>query len=377
MIFHRWVCRDLFRLYSAQISKLTDTYIPALSYRLNDKLVLTTMVKWFPRRLEVSPFKLFENSLVVYWLVSPNRTIGVRQRVWSCCPTPQATPCQVGPHVFKVSLDSIFSACSRDLTRLSRSQEEDPLDLHSRVDFISSSSLSPPSSSTKSEVQDLVALDCELFYTTAGLSLARLTVVSAEGDLLYDTHVLPPLSATIVDLNTRYSGIVEQDLEKAEKDLVGVRKELARWVGENTVIVGHGAENDLRALRLVHKRVIDTAIVSFFVSSSYFWNLYSWALQICSSSSLIRMEVLGDTRWGIWRKNISKKWVFFLFFCRFRLVCARWRSIPLLVHSRFGSYDRSQRERWCRSCSRIGSMESSTKIEGERIVEIFVQSPEL
>ncbi|GAA5961196.1 hypothetical protein JCM3765_001261 [Sporobolomyces pararoseus] len=165
---------------------------------------------------------------------------GVRQRVWSCCPTPQATPCQVGPHVFK---------------------EEDPIDLHSRVGFVSSSSLSSPSSTTKSEVQDLVALDCELFYTTAGLSLARLTVVSAEGDLLYDTHVLPPLSATIVDLNTRYSGIVEQDLEKAEKDLVGVRKELARWVGEKTVIVGHGVENDLRALRLVHKKVIDTAIL--------------------------------------------------------------------------------------------------------------------
>jgi RNA exonuclease 1 len=145
-------------------------------------------------------------------------------------------------------------------------QEEDPADLHSRVGFISSSQLSPPSAS-KSKVQDLVALDCELFYTTAGLSLARLTIVSSDGDLLYDTHVLPPPSSTIIDLNTRYSGIQEQDLEKAEKDLVGVREEMRRWVGEDTVMVGHGVENDLRALRLVHRKVIDTAIVRLLLIS--------------------------------------------------------------------------------------------------------------
>ncbi|GAA5882690.1 hypothetical protein JCM16303_006546 [Sporobolomyces ruberrimus] len=162
---------------------------------------------------------------------------GVRQRVWSCCPTPQATPCQVGPHVFK---------------------DEDPIDLHARVGFITSSSLPRPS---RSELQDLVALDCELLYTTSGLSLARLTVVSSDGSLLYDIHVLPSRTSTIVDLNTRYSGILRGDLEKAEKGLEGVREELGRWVGEDTVIVGHGLENDLRALRLVHKKVIDTAIL--------------------------------------------------------------------------------------------------------------------
>ncbi|GAA5915383.1 uncharacterized protein JCM6883_006819 [Sporobolomyces salmoneus] len=166
---------------------------------------------------------------------------GVRQRVWSCCPTPQAAPCQLGPHVFK---------------------DTDPLDLHSRVGFISTSSLSPPPSSSKrSELQDLVALDCELFYTTAGMSLARLTVVSSDGELLYDTHVKPPRSTSVVDLNTRYSGIREEDLEKAEKGIEEVRRELGRWVGKETVVVGHGVENDLNALRVVHKRVIDTAIL--------------------------------------------------------------------------------------------------------------------
>ncbi|GAA5942194.1 uncharacterized protein JCM15063_002039 [Sporobolomyces koalae] len=165
---------------------------------------------------------------------------GVKQRVWSCCPTPNAVPCQLGPHVFK---------------------DEDPADLHARVAFVKTSSLTRQNPSMPSEVQEIVALDCELFYTTAGLSLARLTVVAADGSLLYDSHVMPPPSSTVVDLNTRYSGILESDLAKADKGLEQVRQELARWVGPETIIVGHGVENDLRALRLVHDQVIDTAIL--------------------------------------------------------------------------------------------------------------------
>lgn len=143
-------------------------------------------------------------------------------------------------------------------------------------------------------MQDLVALDCELFYTTAGMSLARLTVVAQDGDLLLDTHVRPPRSATIVDLNTRYSGIQERDLYKADKDLVAVRDELARWVGEETVLVGHGLENDLNALRLIHKRVIDTAIVSIEKLSVPCSGQYRLTWSLCSSFR-IRTEARGGT----------------------------------------------------------------------------------
>lgn len=34
---------------------------------------------------------------------------GVRQRVYSCCPAVGAAPCQVGPHVFKVSTRFILA----------------------------------------------------------------------------------------------------------------------------------------------------------------------------------------------------------------------------------------------------------------------------
>ncbi|GAA6021902.1 hypothetical protein JCM11491_004786 [Sporobolomyces phaffii] len=175
-----------------------------------------------------------------YGKMTSEKIGGVKQRVWSCCPTLHATPCQVGPHVFK---------------------DEDPVDLHARVGFVTTESIARPSPDDR-EVQDLVALDCELLYTTAGMSLARVTVVDAAGELVYDAHVAPPRAAAVVDLNTRYSGVRAADLDRAgDTRLERVREELARWVGPDTVVVGHGVENDLRALRLIHSRVIDTAIL--------------------------------------------------------------------------------------------------------------------
>ncbi|BGP08277.1 RNA exonuclease 3 [Rhodotorula toruloides] len=168
------------------------------------------------------------------------KVAGVRQRVYSCCPAVGAPPCQVGPHVFK---------------------DEDPAVLHSRVPFITSASLRQTASLDHPSSVDICALDCELVYTTAGMSLARVTVLSSTGSILLDEHIRPPTGVTILDLNTRFSGVQDEDLEKAVLDVNGVRKALAQFVDEKTVFVGHGLENDLKALRLVHTRVIDTAIL--------------------------------------------------------------------------------------------------------------------
>ncbi|GAA5893502.1 hypothetical protein JCM8208_000817 [Rhodotorula glutinis] len=168
---------------------------------------------------------------------------GQKQRVYSCCPAAGAAPCQTGPHVFK---------------------DEDVASLRSRVPFVATSSLrsSLTSSSTSlAPAVDIVALDCEMIYTTAGMSLARVTVVSATGSTLLDEHVRPQHGVAVVDLNTRFSGVVEADLAKAVLDVPGVRRALAQFVDGETVFVGHGVENDLKALRLVHDKVIDTAIL--------------------------------------------------------------------------------------------------------------------
>jgi RNA exonuclease 1 len=69
-------------------------------------------------------------------------------------------------------------------------------------------------------------------------------------------------SLTTSDMNTRFSGITQADLDSAVMDLPQAREAVCAFIGPNTVLVGHGLENDLRALRLLHRRVIDTAVVS-------------------------------------------------------------------------------------------------------------------
>ncbi|KAH8919365.1 hypothetical protein BT69DRAFT_1337362 [Atractiella rhizophila] len=117
---------------------------------------------------------------------------------------------------------------------------------------------------TSVPVLPLVALDCELVHTVRGMSLARVTVIDASGEVVVDEWVRQDEGETI-DLNTRFSGI--ESVEKLEKeavlDLDGVKMMLeAVGVGRETIVVGHGAENDLRALRIVHERVVDTTQAS-------------------------------------------------------------------------------------------------------------------
>ena len=49
---------------------------------------------------------------------------------------------------------------------------------------------------------EVLAFDCELIYTTAGMSLARLTVLDEAGKVIMDQHVRP--KAAILDFNTRW-----------------------------------------------------------------------------------------------------------------------------------------------------------------------------
>lgn len=61
----------------------------------------------------------------------------------------------------------------------------------------------------------------------------------------------------------RFSGVTMQQIEEsAVFDLAGIRSVLFEiGVGSDTIIVGHGLENDLNALRIVHLNVLDTAIL--------------------------------------------------------------------------------------------------------------------
>ena len=104
----------------------------------------------------------------------------------------------------------------------------------------------------------MYSIDCEMCITAAGLELTRVSVVNYGGHAIYDRLVLPPRS--IVDYNTRYSGISAKTLEGISTTLVDVRRDLRKLLPRNAIIMGHSPENDFRALRLVHTRVVDTAL---------------------------------------------------------------------------------------------------------------------
>lgn len=100
-------------------------------------------------------------------------------------------------------------------------------------------------------------VDCEMCFTADGLEVTKVTLVDVNGAVVYDTLVLP--ERPIVDYNTRFSGITaERFATEPSKRLADVQRDLLRYIGPDTVIVGHGVGTDLLMLRLIHEKVIDT-----------------------------------------------------------------------------------------------------------------------
>lgn len=101
-------------------------------------------------------------------------------------------------------------------------------------------------------------IDCEMCFTRRGLELVKVTVVDMDGRVVYDTLVRPDVE--IIDYNTRFSGISAHDLENVTKRLIDVQQDLLSFIFAETILIGHGMENDLRALKLLHATVIDTCV---------------------------------------------------------------------------------------------------------------------
>lgn len=137
-------------------------------------------------------------------------------------------------------------------------------------------------SNANADAAKAVCFDCEMGYTVYGMELIRLTVTSwPDGAELLDVLVQP--FGEILDLNSQYSGVFPEDLAravswsrdwKAPAQQPGERKilqkvsspEIARelffsLISPNTILIGHGLENDLNAMRMVHPKLVDTILV--------------------------------------------------------------------------------------------------------------------
>lgn len=105
----------------------------------------------------------------------------------------------------------------------------------------------------------MFAIDCEMCYTAEeGLELTRVTMLSQYGVKLVDMLILP--TNPITDYNTQYSGITADMLAGVTSRIGDARAALFEHIHAESILVGHSLENDLRALKLVHESVIDTAL---------------------------------------------------------------------------------------------------------------------
>jgi len=144
-----------------------------------------------------------------------------------------------------------------------------------------------------------VCIDGEMGYTVYGLELIRLTATSwPKGEELFDVLVKPV--GEIMDLNSRYSGVWPKDFAEAtpwdappnhyaplppppdrgipspdrRKPLASAKHKLrivsspavARsllfsHLSPKTPLIGHGLENDMNAIRMIHPTIIDTALL--------------------------------------------------------------------------------------------------------------------
>ncbi|CAG0879037.1 unnamed protein product [Darwinula stevensoni] len=91
------------------------------------------------------------------------------------------------------------------------------------------------------------ALDCEMCYTTQGNELTRVTVIGSHLETVYETLVKP--EKPILDYNTRFSGIQEEDMKHVTTRLQDVQAHLLSLFSDKTILIGHSLDSDLRALK--------------------------------------------------------------------------------------------------------------------------------
>lgn len=156
--------------------------------------------------------------------------------------------------------------------------------------FIDTPENAHPSKDKQGKVVKAVSFDCEMGYTTCGLELIRLTAVEwPSGEELLDVLVRPV--GTIIDLNSRFSGVFPEHFAKAipyeewasyvlsppapdddtaspliqvlpvVSSIPAARALLTAFLTRQTPLIGHAIDNDLNSVRLCHPNIIDTIIL--------------------------------------------------------------------------------------------------------------------
>ncbi|RZF34757.1 hypothetical protein LSTR_LSTR007809 [Laodelphax striatellus] len=159
----------------------------------------------------------------------------------------------------KYGVEKVWTCCNGDEERDGCMENE--LHVRDMVDYDNIpgfKQIREPTVSSEEACQ-VYALDCEMCYTTEGSELTRCTVVDSNLNVVYDKLCAPDLP--IVDYCTKFSGISEGDLDNVSTKLTDIQDDLLNLFTTETILIGHGIGNDLKAVKLFHRSIIDTNVV--------------------------------------------------------------------------------------------------------------------
>lgn len=247
--------------------------VPAARAEIRDRLLkcdrCKTTFRVDPDRLEGQENLTTNGPCCSHWgkLRMPAKVTNnaPREPAWTCC-----------------GRDALSTGCTETKSHVYKLHG--PIEHSYTMPFINTPSNENPLAVEGAGRVSAIAFDCEMAYTVFGMEVVRLTAVAWPGNQpMIDVLVRP--KGTMLDFNSRFSGVRAELFEKAYAWKTGMstvprqksedesaerplpivsspevaRSILCSYMTPDTVLLGHGLENDLNALRLCHDKVVDTA----------------------------------------------------------------------------------------------------------------------
>lgn len=111
-----------------------------------------------------------------------------------------------------------------------------------------------------SSPEKLISIDCEMVRSEDGSEeVVKVCAVDQNLETLMDLLVKP--SKPVANYLTEITGVTAEDLEGVTCNLKSVQKKLKKLLTPKTIVIGHSLHHDLKALKVDHARVIDTAFI--------------------------------------------------------------------------------------------------------------------